>query len=181
MIRKQYVSSVEVKQLTTVENNVDDAKINPLIFKAQDMHIQPILGSDFHNHLQEGIENDTLTQDEKDLINDYIKPALVDWTHYIAITQLANKTTNKTVANEFSQYTINAERASQKDLKNELRDSAEFYTKRLANFLCLNSDLFPLYENPTDKENLHKNSKSYFSGIYIPRRGVNNKYTQYKK
>ena len=42
-------------------------------------------------------------------------------------------------------------------------------------------DLFPEYENPTDKENLHKNSKSYFSGIYIPRRGGNNKYTQYKK
>lgn len=180
MIRKQYITTVELKQLTNIESNVDDAKLNPIIFKAQDMYIQNILGSSFHIHLQEAIDAASLSSEETALITDYIKPALAEWSYYMSITQLANKVTNKTVGNENSTYLVNAERASQKDLKNEIRDMAEFYTKRLATYLCLNSELFPEYENPEANETLHKNNKSYFSGMYIPHRGVRNQFTQYK-
>ena len=61
IIKEQLVTELVVKQRSTIEFNVDAAKINPQIFKAQDMRIQPVLGSDFYHHLMQAKFNDTLT------------------------------------------------------------------------------------------------------------------------
>lgn len=181
MVRKQYITTIEVKQMTTIEKNIDDAILNPLIFKAQDYYIQRVFGSDYHQYLQQALTDDNLTADEVTLIDFYIKPALAEWVHYIAITQIANKTTSKSISNEFSQYSINAERASQNDLKNEIRDMAEAYTNSLERYMCLNNDLYPQWENPSDKETQRRNNNSYFNGVYINRRRPIDKYSQWSR
>lgn len=172
MIKTQFIDTDYLKENSLIEFNVDDAKLNPLIFKAQDMYIAPILGSDFYNHLQEGAASGgTLTTGEYNLIVDYIMPAVVEYTAYMSINQVTSKITNKSVAQENSQYAIAADRANRTDLKNEIRDLAEFYLKRLQKFLCDHSELFPIYQTPSSVENLPKNSKSFFNGIYLPKNG----------
>lgn len=170
MVRTQFITAAFLKDNTLIENNVDDAKINPLIFKAQDIHLAPLLGSDFYNHLQKAAAANptTLNQLEKDLIADYIQLCVCEWTYYMSINLLRSKTTNKSLSQESSQYSTVAERQDAIDIRNELRDNAEFYSTRLVKYLCDHSESFPLYNNPTDKENLSKNSKTYFSGMYLP-------------
>lgn len=172
-IKTQFIDTEFLKDNSLIEYNLDDAKLNPLIFKAQDMYLAPTLGSDFYIHLQEAAANDTLTTDEENLIRDYIQQMVVEWTAYISVNQITSKFTNKANVQEFSQYSNVTSRAERTDLKNELRDAAEFYTKRLVKYLCDFGELFPLYENPSATENLPKNSTSYFSGIYLP--GMNSR------
>ena len=167
MIKTQFIDTDFLKENSLVEFNVDDSKINPLIFKAQDMFLAPILGSIFYDYLQDAAANNTLTVDEEDLIANYFQQLIVEWTVYISINQLASKITNKSVSNENSQYSSTADRNSRLDLRNELRDNAEFYSKRLTNYLCQHRSLFPVYDNNTERENLPKNNQSYFSGIYL--------------
>lgn len=167
-IKTQFIDTEYLKENSLIEFNVDDAKLNPLIFKAQDMHLAPVLGSDFYNHLQEAAYNTTLNSDEEALIRDYIQQMVAEWTAYISVNQITNKLTNKSASIESSQYSVAVDRANRTDLKNELRDAAEFYTQRLVQYLCDHSELFSLYINPTAKENLHRNSTAYFCGIYLP-------------
>ena len=47
----QFISADYLKENTTVEFNVDDAKINPIVVTAQDMYIAQALGSDFYEYL----------------------------------------------------------------------------------------------------------------------------------
>lgn len=197
MIKAQFIDEDYLYDNTLIERNVDSHKINPMIFKAQDMHIAEALGSDFYNRLMIGTYHYlgvqepggptidpllALNADEEELLIDFIQPALAEWTHYMLVAQLRTKFTNKSASQEYSQYSNTAERQDIQDIKSELRDMAEFYTARLIKHLCLNSDLFPLYMNPSDKENLHASSNSYNSGVYFKSRSGKccNNGSQYK-
>ena len=169
MIKTQFIDTDFLKENSLVEFNVDDSKLNPLIFKAQDRYLGQILGSIFYEYLQTSAANNTLTIDEEYLISNYFQQLIVEWTVYISINQLSNKITNKSISNENSQYSSSADRNNRLDLKNELRDNAEYYSKRLTNYLCQHRSLFPVYDKNTERENLPKNNQSYFSGIYLPK------------
>lgn len=158
--------------VSSFDQNIDDHKINPVISRAQDMYIAPILGSDFYNYLMnevyEVIENNhILSPEDKTLIDDYILSALVYWTAYLAVTPLRVKATNKSMSTENSQYSLAAMKSDVQELKAEYREAAEFYTKRLVTYLCDYKSLYPVFENPTDKENLKKTTVAYNSGFYI--------------
>lgn len=180
MVRTQFIDTDYLKDNTSIEYNVDDSKINPTIFAAQDMHIAHVLGSDFYVHLQQAAAGGTLTSDEETLIRDYIQVPVAHWTHYMLVNQLRSKLTNKSLSQENSQYSLAAERQDAQDLKSEIRDLAEFYTQRLIKYLCDYSELFELYENPTDKENLRRNPKTYFTGVFIPNRRSCRRDEQYR-
>ena len=180
IVKKNLVTATEVKQSAGADFNVDDALITPMIRKAQDMYIGQALGSTFYNHIMSASTSNTLTSDETALIDDYIKPCLLEWSILSALSVIKTKTTNKGVNTENAQYVLNADRADYKEKKQEIRDFAEFYLKRLNKYLCDYSNLFPLFENPSDLENLRKNGKSFFGGMYLPRTSPNNKTDQYK-
>lgn len=176
----QFISAEYLKENTTVEFNVDDAKINPIVVTAQDMYIAQALGSDFYEYLMEKAFNNSLSNDEEGLIRKFIMPALTHWSHYLLLNQTRAKLTNKSLSLENSQYSNSADRSDLSLLKNEIRDIAEFYTKRLVTYLCDYSNLFPKYDNPSDKENLKKSSNAYFGGVFIPKRSRATRYDQYK-
>ena len=68
------------KQRTGASNAIDAKQLFPMIKVAQDIHIQPILGSSLYKRLQTGIDDDDLTNVEKTLIDDYITDALIWFT-----------------------------------------------------------------------------------------------------
>jgi hypothetical protein len=63
---------------------VDDKLINPEILTAQDMYILPALGTGLYERLQDGIQNQDLTNDESVLLDTYVTPCLV----YYVISEL---------------------------------------------------------------------------------------------
>jgi hypothetical protein len=180
IIKKYFVSAQEVKIAGGADFNVDDSKLNPFILKAQDAYIGGVLNSDFYNHLMLAATNNTLTQDETDLINDYIKPALLEWAILTALPHIKTGIVNKGVGTESAQYYFNADRADYKEKKDEIRNFADYYTKRLEQYLCDYYNLFPLYKNPSDKVNQKSRSANNFGGFYMPNRRPERKDEQYR-
>lgn len=162
----KFISTIYLKENTTIEDNVDDNKLVPFVYAAQDTHIQQALGSTFYNRLRDGIVNNNLNSDEEDFLRDYVQPCLAQWVFYEVYPFLNYKATNKAVSKESSEWSQASELDEIKYMRNSIRDLAEFYLKRLNRFLCDYSELFPEYENPDSKENLVADGKSYFSGVY---------------
>ena len=170
MSKVKFISTEYLKENSTIEDNLDDAKLVPFIYKAQDIHLQSVLGTTFYNHLKDAVINSTLTSDEESLVRDYIQPMIVEYVVYESLPFLSNKLTNKSVMQENSEFGTPSALQEIKYLRNTVRDMAEFYSSRLVKFLCDNSSLFPVYQNPDSNENLRKNSRVYNTGVFIPRK-----------
>jgi hypothetical protein len=167
----KFISSTYFKANTTVDENVDDDIINPFIVKAQDVYIQQALGSAFYHRLKEGVANNNLNADEEDLLRDYIQPCLNEFTLYELIPHINYKFTNKSIAQKSSEYSQPSTLDEVKYLRQSVRDLGEFYLKRLQKYLCdFGSQKFPLYASPGSNENLPRKKKSFFGGVYLPKK-----------
>lgn len=152
-----FIGEQYLKDKTALSNNLDIELIVPNIEYSQDAFIQNFLGSKFYNSLQEKYNLQTLNSDEIALIN-YIKPALAyrsaeNSIPFISI-QIRNKGLNK----------FNSENANQSDnsdmkyLRETLISRAEFYEKRLIDFLLVNGNKFEDYSSSSEMLQPNKNS-----------------------
>jgi hypothetical protein len=172
----KFITVDYLKENTTINDNVDSNILVPYIYKSQDTHLQEVLGSTFYNRLKEGVVNSDLNADETALILTYIQPMVAEWTLYEVLPHLNYKFTNKSISKESSEWSTSSELSELKYLRGSIRDLAEFYSERLIKYLCDYETLFPEYQNPDDKENLRRNNKGYFNGVYIPKGGYYDKY-----
>jgi len=62
-----FISPALIKARTGISEAIDDKQLKPQIKVAQDMYIQPALGSTFYLALQNGVENNNLTAHESAL------------------------------------------------------------------------------------------------------------------
>ena len=163
----QFVSVDYVKEHTAMEENVDTSKVSPFIVKVQDTHLQQILGSYFYQHLMDAVVNNTLTTNEDNLIKNYIQRMVSEWVFYEVFPFLNYKATNKAISKQNSDNSVPSELNEIKFMRSAIRDMAEFYNERLVSQLINNGNLYPQYQNPLVPENLPKNNKSYFNGVYL--------------
>lgn len=167
MTKAALISTEYLKTNTSIEYSVDDALLAPIIDMSQMTHIQLALGSAFYDLLQDQIVNDNLTAVNEALIRDYIQPALAKWTEYDSVPLLAYSMTNKSLLVRTAE---NADRTSLEEVKwfrQSIRDNAEFLMKRLNNELQINMTLYPVWASQSSLQNVKRNSKSFFNGIYL--------------
>lgn len=162
----KYITTDDFKANTVVEMNVDDSKINPIIIKCQKIYLQQALGSSFYDYLGSTVASSTTSTLERNLIVDYIQPMLYEAVLYEALPFINYKATNKAVVKQNSDNSIASDLAEIKYLRSNVKDMMDFMLERLNSYLVLNASLFPQYQNPTTPENLPKNTKSYFNGVY---------------
>ncbi len=186
MSKVKFISVQFLRDQTPIEDNVDADKLTPWIYKAQDTKLQQALGTTFYDRLKQGtidtIEGgaNPLNALELALIKDYIKQMLVEWTFYLCMPHLNYKMTNKAVSQENAQFSNPSALDEIKYLRANQKNLAEFYTKRLIEYLCDHTEDFPEYNNPADKENLHKSKRAYSSGIAMPK-GNKRSYSKFYK
>ncbi|CAA6810517.1 MAG: Unknown protein [uncultured Sulfurovum sp.] len=168
--KTQFISIDYLKANTPIEDNVDDNKLTPNIILAQTTHIQTYLGSSFYNRLKEGYALKNITDDEDYFVKEYLMPCLAQWALYESIPFIKYKLNNKGMNEESSEFGAPSSEDAVKFLRNSVRDTAEFLGERLVTYLCDNYNLFDKYNNPDVDENLSKNSQTYFSGIYVPKK-----------
>ena len=165
-----YISENRLKESTTINQNVDTELLVPNIKIAQDKYILTKLGSDLDNKLQTLIQDgelgDSGNENYKTLVNTYIQPALVQWTFYESIVFLGFKFQNKDIMRKNSETGTPASLDDIKFLRQEVRNTAEWYTERLVDYLCHNNDLFPEYSTNTN-EDVRSSSKNYFNGMNL--------------
>ena len=161
------VGTDKVKQLTPIQQNVEDNLIIPYIKKSQETHIQQMLGTDLFKKIVEDVRTGTITGVYKELLDDYIQPALVEWTYYEVLPYINFKMTNKSIVQGNSEFSSEVELDDLKYLRSIARDMAEFYNERLTGQLRQNQHLYPEYLTNSGFDKLKpKKRANFFGGIY---------------
>lgn len=175
-----YISENRLKESTTINQNVDTELLIPNIKVAQDKYILTKLGSKLDDKLQtlikDGELDDAGNENYEKLVNTYIQPALIQWTLYESIVFLGFKFMNKDIMRKNSETGSPASLDDLKFLRQEVQNTAEWYTERLIDYLCHNNDLFPEYTTNVN-EDVRPSRKNFFNGMnteQMPKRRINN-------
>lgn len=172
-----FISSTYVKQFTQIQNNVSDDKINLSIEQAQTKYILPALGKTLYDFLVTSIDQNQglggLTPDYIQLVEDFITPALTEWTLYESTLMMAFQFQNKGIGRHNDQFLNQTPLDELKYLRGELRNNAEWYSKRLQKFLEGNKDKFPEYSVVSYDLNPSKDAGRFSSGIVFDRKRRN--------
>lgn len=163
-----FISEQTLKDRSLLQDNVDPKLIKPTIKMAQDMYIEPILGTGLYRELQEQIADDDLSVENKTLLDNYITDCLCWYVQAEMVMSLGFKFTNKNVLRKTSENSDVPSISELFDLEERTKNKAEWYAQRITNFLCEYNEDYPLYDNPGNGVDIiHPNSTSYTAGMYL--------------
>lgn len=149
---------------TVINGNVDGELLEPFILLAQNVHIEPIVGTALYNDIITNISS--LSADYVTLLEDYLQPALVQWALYESLPFINYKLTNKSIATKNSDNSDPVELNELHYLRTTVKDVAEYMSERATLFLKANTDTYPLFiEYGSDCDDIKPNQTNYFSGI----------------
>lgn len=143
MARQLFISEDFLKDNTPIDENVDMKQINPTIWQCQIQYIQNVLGTKLYDKILADIEADTLAGVYLTLVDDYCADALVYWVMYEVQIPLLFKFRDKNVSKKSSDNAFPISTKELSRIENRYKDKAEFFTKRIALFLCENETDFP--------------------------------------
>jgi hypothetical protein len=162
-----YISATRLKKDSAIGGSVEDDLIMPYILLAQDMNILPILGTDLDAKLKSDIQGGSLTGAYKTLVEDYIQPALVQFSFVSLVPYLRLRFVNNAVV--VMGATEQSSSATYEDLEpvmNTATDAAEFYRQRCIDYLRNNESSFPEYSTNSGAD-LDPTVNNYFAGINL--------------
>ena len=164
-----FISEARLKALTAIHENVEPEDLMPYVVQAQDIYVQDILGTKFFNYLKTTISAGTaLSTAETTLVEDYISPAVANYSLYLAIPTLNYKFKNKSILNPSSEESLNTGFDEMKYLRENVLDTAQFYMTRTQEYMCDNSSEFPDYTQPGSDGMMPNPRSPYSSGIVMP-------------
>ncbi len=161
----------DIVKLTGVGGNVDSDRYYPHIKTSQDMHLQPIIGTDLLNKLLtivgDGTWEDAGNEDYAYLINTYITPILVYYTMVDFLPFQLYQIQNAGIFRSTSDNSITAEEGEMQTLTTSFRDKAEFHVRRINDYLCSNTTKFPEYISNSDEDMNPDSGTGSFHGWVI--------------
>ena len=131
-----FVSRKDIVAKTPIGGVVDADNLMQYIEIAQDLSIEPQLGTELYNKLQNDIINNTLTGDYKDLLTNYIKPMLIHFAAAEFLTYATYKVANGGIYKHTSE---NGETVSKDEVDfivEKQRKTAKVYEERFNSYMC---------------------------------------------
>lgn len=169
MARIYFISCSYLKSHTTLNDNIDDNLLNSAIWEAQTIHIQQTIGSRLFNKILNLIETNDINlpvnADYKTLLDNYVVDCTAYWAWVECIPYLAMKTVNKGIERQNSEWSNAAAINEIEYLRDDIRNKAEFYTRRLSDFILENRIHYPEYIQNNRIDEMHPDGGEYFSGI----------------
>ena len=166
-----FVSVSDLKKRSFIDGNVDSTKVVQYIEVAQDIHIQNYLGGKLYKKMMSLVLSGDISTDDysdyKTLLDDYIKPMLIWYSQATILPYIAFSATNGGVHKHIAE---NAEAATKQDmdyLSQQMNNTAEFYTKRFLDYMCLNSNKYPEYSQNTSEDMYPDKDINYTGGWYV--------------
>lgn len=163
-----FVSETYLKNFTALDPNLRIEEFVPFVIQAQDINLQPVLGTPFYNSLKSKIDNETLTQSEKDLLNDYVSPMIVNWAFVKILPFIKYKIVQKGILSGQSEMAQTSNWDEMRFLQKSVTDTAQFYEKRLMEFLIQNPGIFPIYDVWNQKGMKPQKGGAYQIGLALP-------------
>lgn len=163
-----FVSEEKIKAYTQMHENVQVQDVVPSVLMAQDIYLQPMLGTKFYNSLKTKILAGTLNPDETVLVSEYVAPYMMNWGFAMALPWLKYKVVDKGILSGTSETASQTTKEELEFLISKVESTAQFYGQRLREFLFDNPGMFPDYENPGVDGMLPNRNSPYFSGLTVP-------------
>lgn len=162
-----FLSVDYLRDNTVINGNVDSEILEPFILLAQNVHIETIVGTKLYNNIIDEIIADNLSADNQDLLDNYLQPALLQWSLYESLPFINYKLTNKAISTKNSDNSDAVELDELHYLRTTVRDVAEYMSERATKFLKTNESTYPLYLLNTECDEIRPNKTNYFSGIVL--------------
>ena len=158
-----FITRTDLVKNTILDGNVDTDKFIQFIKIAQEIHIQNYLGTDLYNKISADILASNLSGAYLTLVNSYVQPMLI---HYAMADYLPFAAYQVKNGGVFKHTSENAESVSKNEidyLVKKERDIAEYYTRRLIDFLDFNNSSFPEYSTNSN-DDIFPDKDSLFNG-----------------
>jgi hypothetical protein len=167
-----FITEKQLKDASVINENVSMFKLRPTIIMCQEMHIQPIVGSDIYKELQTQIIGNTLSPENETLLSDYIQPCLQMWIMMELPLVLGFQFRNKNIERGTDTNSTQSSVEELQKLMDNYRNKAEWYSERVTRFLLANDGDYPLYSNPTSEiDTILPTRRNYTSGMVLDRSG----------
>ena len=162
-----------IKERTHLHANVDDKVVLPFIKVAQDMYIEPVLGTPLFNKIIDLIDAGTIVTEGggkyKTLMDRYIIDCMIWRTMQLLPVPLTMQFYNKGVKVKDGDNDSSPSMSELADISNEYRTTAEHYENRLRRYLIKdNGKLYPEWEWAGDEEDdILPRRTSYSSPVWL--------------
>lgn len=162
-----FISLNELKKNTAINGNVDANKLLPAIKTAQQLEIEPILGTDLYDKLSNEISGGTLSGIYLTLKQDYIHDILIHFAMSYYLPYASYQISNGGVSQWNGGDNFDSvDSGNLNYLINKEKSLGESYKKRLLTHLCNNSTLYPEYSTNTG-EDINPNTNTNRTGLYL--------------
>ena len=163
-----FISEEKLKDSTAINMNVDVELLLPYVLQAQRIYCEPKLGSPLYQKLEAEITAGTLAGAYKTLVDDYIGDMLPHWSFYMCIPFLRFKIENSNIFSKTSETGTALSTEEAQHLREEVRNTAEYYTERLIDYVTNNLSSFPEYSTNSGAD-VSADRNAYYNGMNLER------------
>ena len=163
-----FISEAKLKDSTAINLNVDIDLLLPYVRQAQKLYVETKLGTDLIQKLKDEITAGTLAGAYKTLVDDYIGDMLPNWAFYHAIPFLRFKIENGNIYSKTSETGTALSTEEAQHLREEVRNTAEYYTERMIDYVCNNTSSFPEYSTSSGSD-VNPDRNAYYNGMNLER------------
>jgi hypothetical protein len=167
-----FISESKLKSSTAINLNVDVNILLPYVLQAQTLYIEPKLGTQLYEHIkgliQAGTIGDAGNVAYKTLLDDYISFVLVNYSFYHAIPYLRFKVENGNIYSKTSETGTALSTEESQSLREEISNTAQYYTERLIEYIRNNTSLFPEYSTNSGAD-VNPDKNAYYNGMNLER------------
>ena len=139
-----FISEAKIRAFSDINDSVDDALIVNGIREAQDIAIQPIIGTKLYDALITKVNNSSLSGSYQTLVDDYIQPALVYASLYNVTEAVYVRTRNNGLLTPTGgENSVNVDRSMYDAKRQSIFNKQQFYSDQLSRYLTENIAQYP--------------------------------------
>tara|TARA_R100001244_G_scaffold13817_3_gene15440 strand:- start:422 stop:982 length:561 start_codon:yes stop_codon:yes gene_type:complete len=163
-----FISESKLKDSTAINLNVDVDLLLPYVRQAQKLYVETKLGTDLTQKLKDEIIAGTLAGAYKTLVDDYIGDMLPNWGLYMLVPFLRFKVENGNIYSKTSETGNALSTEEAQHFREEIRNTAEYYTERMIEYVTNNLASFPEYSTNSGAD-VNPDRNAFYNGMNLER------------
>lgn len=172
------ISEQKLKSQAPIDNNVDSDELRYCIQQAQSIYIQETLGTNFYEEILNQVESGVISTSgatyNKELLDNFIQPALVAYSYYILLDNMFVKMVNVGLQQFRSEQSNPIGLKEFQYLKDSAKDRAQFLDNLMRRHLVFENWKYPKYTQVTNNGQLIPEFGSPFrTSVILPTSNYN--------
>ena len=166
------ISEQKLKDSSSINLQVDNEILLPYILQSQTIYIETKLGTNLYNKLKDlvtaGTVNLPVNAAYKTLSDDYVSFVLVNYSFYHVIPFLRFKVENGNIYSKTSETGNALSTEESQSFREEIVNTAQYYTERMIEYVTNNLTLFPEYSTNSGAD-VDPDRNAYYNGMNLER------------